>query len=299
MDKVSDNPPVNNSSVNVSNHNKKPLVSKPILIGILVFIIILSVSGSVLFLQGRLSFSQLPFTKRFLPMPSPAPVSKNIPNVLFPRSPDPSGRNIYYITSDLGKNIKYAGVGILTYPAGTKFTDNKGKVLFTTPVSTDSAMINYIVGSLDRWESIPNSKDKYLILKDLLGVHTEKGEVIPIPKIRIGFNTKDIDQRKNIFGTAFGVEDLSSVIPKVINATEGIKLYRLNQIGLIGIIDPNDLKILIKPGDTIAVTVIADLTKQKDLVDEKGNIVAAWLFIRRFDPKTTLPKELNKPINLL
>lgn len=300
MDKVSDTPQINNPPPDISNQTTNPikpkkLITNPIFIGILVFIIIISVLGSILLLQGKLSFSLLPFIERPLPLPSPTPISENIPNVLFPHSPDPSGRNIYYFAEDLGNpNIKYSGVGVQTFPAGIKFTDEKGKTLLTT--SSSSAMTNYIVGSFDRFEKIPNSKDMYIILTDLLGVRNQKGEAIPLPKVRIGFSTEKVDEQTNILGTAFGVEDLNSVIPKVIDKNAGIKLYK---IGLIGAVSTQDLETLIKPGDAMAITIVHDFTSQKDFLDQNKNIVAAWLFIRRFDPKTALPKELNKPIDLI
>ncbi|MCL4365650.1 hypothetical protein M1437_00270 [Patescibacteria group bacterium] len=107
--------------------------------------------------------SKLPFFTKPIPLTTPSP---KIPNVLYPIAPDPSGRNIYYIMNDTGKNLRYSGVGVQTLSPGTKFTNDKGNVVFTN--ATSSAMTSYIVGSFKAWEDIPNSKDKYLLLEDLL-----------------------------------------------------------------------------------------------------------------------------------
>lgn len=265
-----------------------------IILALIILIIVIDV-GYIFF--GK----KLPLLKTFYskPISTPIPatisgsISRNLPNVLYPRYPDPSGRNIYYITQDLGKNIRYSGAGVIMLHKGDRSTDQQGKVL--QEVKKDNSMTNYVVGSFISWEKIPGSNDRYLNLKDLLRVRNEKGELILIPKIRVGFSTRDINYQKDIYGTAFGVENLSSVIPKVTSSDHKVEIL---WTGLIGALDSKDLDLLIKPNDTVVITFIANFAGQTDLVDSKQIKVASRLLIRRFDPKNSIFKELDKKLEL-
>ncbi|MCL4366470.1 hypothetical protein M1437_04560 [Patescibacteria group bacterium] len=253
---------------------------------------IILVSGLILVGSFLLSGKKLPFFAKLIPPPSPSPIPR-IPNVYYPLVPDPSGRNIYYITSDGNQgSIPFSGAGVLLSDANTRLIDEKGNTV--AMVASPSAMTKYIVATFKSWKEIPGSKDRYLVLENPAGIRTPTGELIPIPKIRIGFSIKNLDN-KTTFDTAVGAEDLDSVIPKVADKTQGLKTYKL---GLIGDLEPTDLATLIKPGDTVAITIKIDLAKKRDLTDKDQVKVASWLFIRRFNPQVELNKELNKVLKM-
>lgn len=219
-------------------------------------------------------------------LPSVNQPPQKMANVLYPPNPDPSGRNIYYLAYSPTGDVKFSGVGIHQEPIGSQYKDQNGKVILTT---INSSMSSYIVGSFVSWEDIPKSQDKYLILQDGLKTRDSSGNLIIIPKIRVGFDTKNIDNKTH-FATAVGVEDLNSVIPKLLDPVEGVKTYKMGDMGTLshlGIFQ------VIKPGDAISIVTLPDFKNQIDMVDSKGHKIAAILYMRRFDPKNEFKTELT------
>lgn len=265
-------PPQTNNSLTFFSKNKR-------------LFIIISVLAVLLIL---IPISMIIYTKYIKTTQSPAKTNQSIParipNVFYPVKPDITGRDIYYIANGAKGAVPYSGSGVQFFPEGSKYTKDNGEAILT--VASSSAFTNYIVGSFENWEDIPNSADKYLILQDLAGIRNEKGELTTIPKIRIGFSVKD--------GTAFGIEDLSSIIPKVLDVNLGTKIYKAGLIESLA----EDFNKLIKLGDVIAVTLIPDFSTKKDLLDKNNNKVASWILIRRFDVKIQIEKELGKTLNL-
>lgn len=194
-------------------------------------------------------------------------------NLLFSLKGDLSGRGVYYTNNDGSQTMKYSGVGLI-YQDKTK------------------QRIAYMVGSINRWESIPNSKDKYLFLKDNLNTLDVSGMPLVYPKIRVGFlGGIGLDG----FSTAIGVEDLNSKIPFTLDKAKGVKLYRLGTMANFSV---QEFETLFKKDDAVAIAVVYDPQKNADKVDDNGAKYAGWLFIRRYDPKNKLAKELGRVVYL-
>lgn len=213
-------------------------------------------------------------------------------NILYPPTPDPSGRNIYYSLNDIqAKNLRYSGVGIIYLSNNFILKNKNGQNILDTSSATPK-LIDYIVGSFVRWDKIPGSKDRYMILKDdLQSRDANTNNPINFPKIRVGFSMSNTNFVKNNYQTNIGVEDLGSVIPKTIDARGGVKTFNLKSIGSFS---DKILNEIIKPNDTIAVTFSILSTTKKNLVDSSNIPVAAWIFIRRFNPAQELSKEEGK-----
>lgn len=269
--------------------NSLPILkTRKILIAVILLIIILVVT-IVLIFSGRIHLKSNPTT----PAQKTKPAQPKLANVLYPVSPDPTGRDIYYTAYGKRGDLKFSGVGVKAESAGSQFKDQNGAALGTT---VDASTTAYIVGSFVKWEDIPNSLDKYLILEDKLTFDQNKMS-INYPKIRIGFDTQNIDNKTH-FATAFGVEDLNSVIPNTPSSVDGVTTYKLGTIGAL--VSSNVLQ-LIKPGDAISIVIIPNLpdsrnpkdqTKVSDLIDSQGAKIAGILFIRRFNPQIELKKEI-------
>lgn len=220
--------------------------------------------------------SYLPPQGSTQPQVSPTPNPINL--VIYPQQPSPDGRDIYY---QIAKSYPGAGYYPMTFKPETN-------AISSAKVSTE--LTSYIVGSFVSWEDISRSSDKYLVLKSNIPPHKD----IPLPKIRVGFN-KDLNAPGH-YSTGLGVEDLSTIIPTIIDS-KGARAYSL---GYIVSFTPDELAKLIRPNDAIVVTALRDFQrkdKKVDLIDGKSVKIAEWLYIRRFDPKNVLPKELGREIN--
>lgn len=238
--------------------------SKVLLIGVIASFAIVTV------LYVFITFTQQKEKKVISPSPTVAREAK----ILYPPKPSNDGRDIYY---DIG--ITYSGSGV--YP----LIENSKN---TFPPSVASATA-YIAGNFVKWEAVPNSNDKYLILTG----YGRNNANLDIPKIRVGFG-KEINLKTELV-SGLAVEDLSTILPKILDNSRGTAKYSMGYI-----VDWQDqLGKIIKPGDVIAVTVFHDprvKNKKTDLVDSDGIIIAEWVYIRRFNPKETLAKELGREI---
>ncbi len=280
----SDNPPtpvVYNFS-STSQKIKHIIKSPKILITGLIIVIVLSVS--IFLFINKNSSTNLSKSSPATLVPA-KPTTSKIDNVFYHGASNPTGRDLYYLAYAGSKGeLRFSGVGLHPYRIGTQFKDQTGKILFTTKNLT---MSSYIVVSFVKWENIPKSADRYIILGDKLGVHYIDANVQAIPKIRIGFDTKNIDNKTH-FATAIGVEDLNSVIPTVLDQVEGAKTYKF---GIIGAFSDSDILQLIKPNDAVSLIILPDVNKLADIVDNNGIKVAGILYIRRYNPIQELPKE--------
>lgn len=214
-------------------------------------------------------------------------------NILYPPHPAADGRDIYYVLNDVGSPlVQFSGVGINYYAVGTQFKGPGNKAVFTT--SSNTKMTYYIVGTFVKWEPVQFSKDKLMVLEDKLDtIDHSTGKPFAYPLIRVGFGIAGPQETELDYETGLGVENLDSVIPATLDPTGGVKTYNL---GPLAYINPNDLAKLIKPGDTISVTLMHDTSKGTDTVDMNGNVIAGWIYIRRYSPQQTLKQELGKTL---
>jgi hypothetical protein len=256
---------------------------------------ILLVVGAYVFISSKVNLKFLPSDFQVAIdniKQSSNSVDKNIPNVLYPGKPDLSGRDVFYLSSELGDKYNFSSIGVNYFPTNTNYVDSNGELLFK--IDSDSAITNYILGSFVKWEDISNSRDRYLILEDPLKTRISGGELVTYPKIRIGFGTSEDVGKKGYYFTAIGVEDLTYVVPTVKNKNMGVKHYKF---GLIGDLLPQDLNTLIREKDVLTIITTPLFSEKRDLKDPQGQVVAGILFIRRYNPIETLPKELNRLIN--
>lgn len=247
-------PPVD---INPNSNSPKNKTSPLLLIGVLAgFVLVIVLYVFIAFTKQK--------EKKVIP---PSPAVAREAKILYPPQPSNDGRDIYY---DIG--ITYSGSGV--YPLATSKT---------------ASATAYIVGNFVKWEAVPNSNDKYLILSDYIK-NSGKPDV---PKIRVGFGKKI--NLKTQLATGLAVEDLATIIPNILDVSKGTAKYSLGYI-----VDwQNELSKFIKPGDVIAATIIYDprvKNKKIDIVDSNGIKVAEWIYIRRFNPKETLVKELGRQI---
>lgn len=246
--------------------------------------IVMIVGGTLLFLK---QFNLFPFTKISSPLATPAPTM--IPNVFFQTSNDPSGRGIYYQLPK-SKQLYYSGFGYYLYSPGAKFTDDAtGEIKIVDEKVLDNPLTRYIVAAFDKWEDIPNSSDKYLVFGSQVSYLTKDQKTHEIKKVRVLMDKKD--PKRSI--TALAVEDLSTIIPKVINSTDRATLYNL---GSITDFSKQDLDKLIKNGDVLGISVFLDVANLKDFSDEDGIQLVSDIVLRRFNPEAELLQELGKDI---
>lgn len=245
------------SDINTNLQGSPNKTSKVLLIGVIASFLLIIV------LYLLITFTKQKEKKVIPPRPAVAREAK----ILYPPQPSNDGRDIYY---DIG--ITYSGSGV--YPLATSKT---------------ASATAYIVGNFVKWETIPDSLDKYLILSDYIK-NSGKPE---IPKIRVGFGKKINLKTQLVSGLA--VEDIATIIPRILDASKGTAKYSLGYI----VFWQDELYKIIKPGDVLAIAIIHDprvRDKEIDLVDSEGVKVAEWIYIRRFNPKERLTKELGKEI---
>lgn len=210
----------------------------------------------------------------------------SFPNIVYPDDPSLDGRDIYYTVKNV-QDLRFSGAGVYELNPGSMIPSSNGQYTITEKDN----VTDYIVGTFVRWDAVPNSTDKYLVLEDKLGQGESKAVY---PKIRVGFDTLEIDYVTK-FATAIGVEDLSASVPEPQGQSRSPKLYKLF---LVGSLTQVDLGKLIELGDALVITIKTNTEKNTDLEDENGAKIVSWVYIRRFDPQTSLPKELGRKIKL-
>lgn len=167
---------------------------------------------------------------------------------------DTLGRTIFY---NWRGEAGYGGIGVreVKNPDGTTYT-------------------RHITGIFQRFEDIPQSKDKYLLLLD-----PKNNKRLPL--VRLIF-----EQTPTKSSSGLAVEKLSVPLD--------VKEYGSEYIGTALEIGSNLEKIL-RSGDAVAVQLNTDGSSNfKNLKDKNGNFEVFFLFLRRFDGKIQIEKELGK-----
>lgn len=207
-----------------------------------------------------------------------APFDPKKITITYPSHPQADGRDIYYNA----QSIRFSGSG--NFP------------LLDSPNATPSAnLTDYIIASFVNWESIPGSKDRYMLLSEPAH-NVDPTRQIP-NKVRIGFDQK-LDYYNN-FQTLLGVEDLSDIAPVDKTGNYGPKRYKID---LLSIFNDNEINSIFKPGDVVVLLLYQnplDNGAKEDFIDNNNIKVAQWVFIRRYNAKETLTKEVGRPIPFL
>lgn len=213
-------------------------------------------------------------------------INCKVKNLLYPLNYDSSGRNVYYQDST-GNYIRYGGVGSFYYPKGVLQFGNT-----SLNIDAENYYPEYVVSSFIGWEDIEGSLDKYILLKEALEIETTKPK---INKVRIGFSqTPNVDYINN-FNTSFAVQNISQIIPKILDAITPVKTHNLKDFSLL---EKQKLeKILIK-GDVVSIDLDIDAKNKTILKDNNENFVASWVVVRRFNPLDKLSKEFGTDIFL-
>lgn len=171
-------------------------------------------------------------------------------------------------TDESGRTVFYDGRG---------FRDGSG-IYYTNPELRDPT---YMVGEFVRWEDIPGSKDKYIVLR----YQKTKRE---FPRVRIEFE-EDAPPRP----TLLAVEDLS-----VGSSNPGDDLFLLGLVKDWIAEYPN----LTQKGDAVVLDLKRILTGEVTARGEaefiiehdvNGEFIAERILIRRFGGKAQLEKELG------
>lgn len=132
----------------------------------------------------------------------------------------------------------------------------------------------YTIGYFDKWESIPGSRDRYLILTDPLSSEKKLTyHVIFDQTTPPGFQYK--------IETQFGVEDLNLL---KMEAKEG----KIEGILPINSLKESSLQNLFKKGDVVVIYKILLNGVQKDYQDKDGYNYALFVIIRRFESQPVI-----------
>ena len=137
-------------------------------------------------------------------------------------------------------------------------------------------IIGIVDGVFQKWERVPNSPDRYALLAD-----SQTGELFP--KVRVGFEFSPL------YGDGSGREDAT-----VFAVEKSGEDYDV--LGYLKDFTSEEIDKLIQPGDEIKIMLKKRIDKVGNLEDEKGNLLANWLFIKRDLGKESVEKEVGREI---
>jgi len=164
-------------------------------------------------------------------------VQDSVDRILYQEKNDTEGRSVIYRKKD----FSYSGIGEFYNTA------------------TSPAKLVQIIGVFKGWESIPNSKDRYILLENPLD---EK----PVQKTRVSFEASALFD-KGMNSTVLAVENLKTGI------IENAKIQIRN-------LSPDQIDFFLKRGDAVVIT---PLIQEDSSIrrDGQGIICAAWIILRR------------------
>lgn len=142
-------------------------------------------------------------------------------------------------------------------------------------ISENLDELEFVVGNFQGWEKIEDSPDRYILL-----TNPKSGNLFP--KIRVGFEFSPL------FG--FGGSKDITVFAVEKSEEEYDVLYALKYF------TDEEIDKLIKKNDPIKIYLQWKLEKEENVKDEKDNLVAHWLLIKREGGKAEAEQELDREI---
>lgn len=230
-----------------------PGVKKYIFIAIV--IVISAIIGSSYFLN-QLNTSRLSSDNSSARSFPSEVIGKSLPAGFNVQSKDPndtSGRTLVFDTANTNKHM--SGTGIFNRPSRDNIPES----------------LSYIIGAFDGWETIVNSKDKYIKTRNPI-----TGE--DLSKFRIAMEISPFIKDRDEY-TAISVIDLSSL--------ERPYVESINKYKKVNELTEAEINTILKEGDVVVLTTYV-VSPGVIMKDPAGVPVAAQVMLRRFGGVTAL-----------
>lgn len=182
--------------------------------------------------------------------------------IVYIKEGDKSGRSLLFGYNDF--NTTQSGVGAFSVLAANS--------------SKDSSDFTYIVGAFEKWEFIPNSKDRFIHTYNPITNENLQKTRVCFENCPLGINTKIRVTNLDLLDQ--NLERSSDFYNDFANLTQ------------------EQMAMLFQKGDAVLLTpYFPDGLKGKKLLDDNGVSYIATIYIRRYGGLATLLKELTNRIN--